>query len=216
MNVSHYMQRDIITVSVDMPLKQAKAIMDENNFGLIFVIDKDTTFAGFISQGMFKEIEDWERPVQKLTMPTQFTITPTETIEKAAWILHANQLVLLPVVENQRLVGILTQLNVLAALTDMMGTGTGSMRIALKIRPKTDDLYRVIEILNQFQGKVISILRGEQANEQYEEMIIRVQRIKDKEALHTKLETMLRERRKADIESQESSEIKNQDKEVKS
>lgn len=161
MNVSHYMQRDVITVSVDTPIDKAKAIMDENNFGLIFVIDQDALLAGFVSQGMLKEIEDWETPAEKLATPTRFAIAPTETIERAAWIMHANRLVLLPVVEDQRLVGILTQLDVLAALADMAGIGLGSMRIAIKIRPETDDLYRALEVLNQFQGKVLSVLRKE-------------------------------------------------------
>ncbi len=198
MNVSHYMQREVITVSVDTPINKAKAIMDEHNFGLVFVIDKDTAFTGFVSQGMFKEIEDWETPVEKLAMPARFTIAPTETIEKAAWIMHANRLVLLPVVEDQRLVGILPQLNVLAALVNMAGIGLGSMRIALKIRPETDDLYRALQVLDQFQGKVISVLREGAANEQYEEVIVRVQKIEDKEALQTKLETILRESRESD------------------
>ena len=195
MNVSHYMQRDVITVSVDTPIDKAKAIMDENNFGLIFVIDQDALLAGFVSQGMLKEIEDWETPAEKLATPTRFAIAPTETIERAAWIMHANRLVLLPVVEDQRLVGILTQLDVLAALVDMAGIGLGSMRIAIKIRPETDDLYRALEVLNQFQGKVLSVLRKGTANEQYEEAIIRVQDIKDKEALQTELETILRKNR---------------------
>lgn len=195
MNVSHYMQRDVITVSVDTPIDKAKAIMDENNFGLIFVIDQDALLAGFVSQGMLKEIEDWETPAEKLATPTRFAIAPTETIERAAWIMHANRLVLLPVVEDQRLVGILTQLDVLAALADMAGIGLGSMRIAIKIRPETDDLYRALEVLNQFQGKVLSVLRKGTANEQYEEAIIRVQDIKDKEALQTELETILRKNR---------------------
>lgn len=195
MNVSHYMQRDVITVSVDTPIDKAKAIMDENNFGLIFVVGRDALLAGFVSQGMLKEIEDRETPAEKLATPTRFAITPTETIERAAWIMHANRLVLLPVVEDQRLVGILTQLDVLAALADMAGIGLGSMRIAIKIRPETDDLYRALEVLNQFQGKVLSVLRKGTANEQYEEAIIRVQDIKDKEALQAELETILRKNR---------------------
>ncbi|MCI2425081.1 CBS domain-containing protein [Candidatus Acetothermia bacterium] len=214
MNVSHYMQRDVITVSVDTPINKAKAIMDENNFGLVFVIDKDTTFTGFISQGMFKEIKDWETPVEKLAMPTRFTISPTETIEKAAWIMHANRLVLLPVVEENRLVGIMTQLNVLAALANMAGIGLGSMRITLKIRPETDDLYRVLEVLNQFQGKVISLLRAGEANEEYERVIIRVQQIEDKEALQTKLEAILRESRASKSDKAEVKRIDNQVPEV--
>lgn len=191
MNVGRYMHPDPVTVLADAPLSQAKQVMEENGFGLLLITTAEGALKGFITKGALKEVTDWEVPVEKVCFEARFAVSPNDTLEKAALILLGNQLVLLPVVNDGRLVGVITQSEILRALARALGIGLEGTRLTVKVRHATDDLYRVFEILQKNNVHIVSMIQGEK-DEAYCQIILRTQGIADKEGLRTELEAALR------------------------
>lgn len=190
MNVGRYMHPDPVTVLTDAPLSQAKQVMEENGFGLLLITTAEGALKGFITKGALKEVTDWEVPVEKVCFEARFAVSPNDTLEKAALILLGNQLVLLPVVNDGRLVGVITQSEILRALARALGIGREGTRLTVKVRHATDDLYRVFEILQKNDVHIVSMIQGEK-DEAYCQIILRTQGIADKEGLRTELEAAL-------------------------
>jgi len=190
MNVGRYMHPDPVTVLADAPLSQAKQVMEENGFGLLLITTAEGALKGFITKGALKEVTDWEVPVEKVCFEARFAVSPNDTLEKAALILLGNQLVLLPVVNDGRLVGVITQSEILRALARALGIGLEGTRLTVKVRHATDDLYRVFEILQKNDVHIVSMIQGEK-DEAYCQIILRTQGIADKEGLRTELEAAL-------------------------
>jgi len=191
MIVGHYMHADPVTVTADAPLAEVKRVMDENGFGLLLIIAADGKLKGFITKGSLKEVADWETPAENACFQVRFAVTPTDTVEKAALILLENRLVLLPVVEDERLVGVITQSEILRALAHGLGIGLEGTRLTVRVSSEAGDLHRVLEILHKNGVHLVSMAQGRK-DETHRDVILRVQGITDKEALRAELEEALR------------------------
>jgi len=191
MIVGHYMHSDPVTVGADAPLAEAKRVMEENAFGLLLVVSDDGKLRGFITRGSLKGVTDWEVPAGKVCFEARFGVSPTDTVEKGALILLENRLVLLPVVEEERLIGVITQSEILRALADGLGIGLEGTRLTVRVGSNDGDLHRILSVLHKNGVHIVSMAQCPKGKAQ-REVILRVQGIADKEALRSKLEEALR------------------------
>lgn len=194
MIVGHHMHSDPVTIPVTAPVSEAKRVMEEKGFSLLLVVNEEQALKGFITKGALKSIADWSAPLEKVCFEARFAVTPQDTLEKAALILIDNQLVLLPVVEEGRLVGVISQGEILRALARALGIGLEGTRVTLKIPRNLDDkaVYKILTALDEHGVRLVSLARGE-TTDRYEEIILRTQGIENKEALSNKLEDVLRQ-----------------------
>jgi len=190
MNVRRYMHAEITTVPPDSPLSVARDVMEEHGFGLLLICDPDGTLEGFITRAGLKEIKDWEQPIRRLSHRVQFSVSPSDTLEKAALIMLSNRLVLLPVVEDGKLAGVLSQSELLKGLTLGLGIGLEATRFCIRTRDGNADLYAVVDVLRRHGAHIVSLTRGCVGDEP-SELIVRVQNVADKEQLRRDLETEL-------------------------
>ena len=190
MKVSSYMHRDPVTVVADAPLSEVKRVMEENGFGLLLIVDAEGGLKGFVTKGALKDVTDWTLPAEKVTYEARFAVSPQDTLEKAALILLQNRLALLPVVDAGRLVGVITQGEILSALTRALGIGLEGTRLTLRVRNDSDDLYKALAVLREHAVHLVSVAQGER-NETHRSMILRVQGVPDKEKLRADLEAAL-------------------------
>jgi acetoin utilization protein AcuB len=194
MKVGLYMHSDPVTVLASAPLSEARRVMDEKGFSLLLVVDEEKSLKGFITKGALKGVTDWEAPLEKACFEARFAVTPEDTLEKAALIMIDNQLVLLPVITDGKLVGVISQSEVLRALARALGIGLEGTRISLKLPADSDGklVYKVLEALDEEGVKLVSLARGGKTD-RYQELILRAQGISDKDALTQKLEAILRQ-----------------------
>ena len=191
MNVGLYMHSDPVTVTGEAPLEEAKRVMEENGFGLLLVVSDGGKLRGFITRGSLKTVTDWEVPAEKACFEARFAVSPTDAVEKAALILLENRLVLLPVVDEGRLVGVITQSEILRALARALGIGLEGTRLTVKVSPDSEDLHRILDVLRKNNVQLVSMVQGS-GDETHHDVILRVQGITDKEGLCSELETALR------------------------
>jgi len=178
-------------VAPDAPISQARDLMEEHGFGLLLVASDDGVLTGFVTRAGLKGVSDWETPVERLSHSAKFAVSPEDTLEKAALILLANHLVLLPVVQEGKLVGVITQSELLKGLTHGLGIGLEATRLTVKVRTDSEDLYDVFAILRAYGARIVSLARAG-TDDGTCEIVLRIQRVEEKERLRTELETALR------------------------
>jgi acetoin utilization protein AcuB len=192
MNVDQYMQAGVTTLPPDTPLSVVRDTMDAHGFGLLLIATAEAELTGFITRAGLKDVKDWDVAVEKLSHPVKFLVAPDDTLEKAALIMLANRLVVLPVVHEGRLMGVITQAELLKGLTVGLGIGLKATRFTAKIRNDSTDVFRVLDVIRQHGARLLSLVQGTH-NDTHSEVILRVQDVDDKDSLRSDLEEALRE-----------------------
>ena len=143
MNASDIMTKTVITATPDTTVKQAAELMSQNHISAIPVLDKDDDLVGIVSEGdlmrrvegakdqtrswwlsLFSESQTSARSfIQergqylKDIMTTQVTTTtPDMPVGQIAQLLEKKHIKRVPVVEDGKLIGIVSRANLLQAL----------------------------------------------------------------------------------------------------
>jgi acetoin utilization protein AcuB len=190
MNVARHMQRDAVTALPSTTAGTVRKLMEEHGFGVLLVTSEDGRLRGFVTRGSLKGIVDWESPIEAIAHPVRFSVSPTDTLEKATLIMLENRLVVLPVTDGDLLVGVITQSAVLRGLADGLGIGLEGTRMELRLQAGSLELYRVLEVLRARNIHIVSMTNGS-GNSERRDVILRVQGIGDREELRAELERRL-------------------------
>jgi CBS domain-containing protein len=122
--VKDIMKRDVKTIHPKTSIKKAAEVMERYRIGSLVVIDKGRPVGivteGDISRAVARGIELAKHPVKEIMSGSLITINPEARVEEAARIMAERKVKKLPVVENDKLVGIVTQTDIVATTFDLV------------------------------------------------------------------------------------------------
>lgn len=126
MLVKEIMTRNVITAQRDTPLREAAETMADNHIGCIVVksggrvsgmiTDRDILI--FIADEHHRNLDSYR--VKDAMTDYVVTIRPASTVEKAVKLMTENRIKKIPVLENDRLVGIITMSDIIWAQPKLM------------------------------------------------------------------------------------------------
>jgi CBS domain-containing protein len=114
MRVREIMTKDVATATPDTTLEEIATMMKEEDVGSIPVVDEDDELAGIVTDRdiVIRCIAEGKDPtettVDEILSEDLQTVEPNTNVEEAANIMSRQQIRRLPVVENGRLVGIVS------------------------------------------------------------------------------------------------------------
>ncbi|HET8528817.1 MAG TPA: CBS domain-containing protein [Gaiellaceae bacterium] len=114
MKISELMQRDVVTVAPETTLKQAAALLVRHRISGLPVVRGDGTVAGVLSEADVLERHGARTAGEAMSAPA-IAARPTQSAAEAAALLSARRIKRLPVVEDGRLVGIVTRADLVRA-----------------------------------------------------------------------------------------------------
>jgi acetoin utilization protein AcuB len=159
MLVSNRMTKDPVAVTADDLLIQARLKIEKGGFRQLPVVS-DGQLVGIITDRDMREHAGYlDRTEVKVAMSKKpLSVTPATTLEAAAQLLLKQKIGGLPVVENGRLVGIITTSDVLQAFLDVMGASEEtSTRIDFVLEGEAGGLAEASRIVSQEGGEVLSV-----------------------------------------------------------
>jgi acetoin utilization protein AcuB len=134
MTVEQKMTRDVVTVTQDQSLRDAIALMQRHRIRHLPVMDSERiigiltdrdvkratpSLLSGVDQKRFDHVLNTTRISQVMTR-NPFTVTPTMSLRDALKVVIDRRFSGLPVVEGDRLVGMLTVMDLLRAFHDML------------------------------------------------------------------------------------------------
>jgi len=159
MLVGKRMSKDPVTVTAEDLLIQARLKMQRGGFRRLPVVS-DGQHVGIITDRDTREHAgylDWTQ-VKTAMSKKPVTVTPATTLETAAQILLKRKIGGLPVMENGRLVGMITTSDVLQAFLDVMGASEEtSRRIDFVLREEGGGVAEASRIVAQEGGEVLGV-----------------------------------------------------------
>ncbi|MBN1842289.1 MAG: CBS domain-containing protein [Deltaproteobacteria bacterium] len=173
MYVGRVMHTDLVTVPPDTSLVQAQNIIAERRIAHLLVVDKDENLVGIVSDRDLKQ--SWASPATTLSVHELnyllkqltvdmimrkkiITISPDTTIERAARIMQENRISALPIMEKEKLAGIITTTDVMDVLLQAIGIDTDSSRFTVLIEDRIGIVAEVSRILKEKQINIRSLV----------------------------------------------------------
>ena len=115
-------------------------------------------------------------PVKEVMTRDPITVDPDTTIEEAAVIMRDNQISGLPVVEDGKVVGIITETDLFDMLVKLLGFRRG-IRFTLFLENRVGAIADLAEIFRKLNINIISIVAFEPVGREYEKegnVVVRV------------------------------------------
>jgi acetoin utilization protein AcuB len=187
MFVEQIMQRNVITLSPTTTLGEAVEILKRHrvrHFPVVveeevvgIVSDRDLRDACPSILEPFPDRNILTVPVQNIMNRNVITVHPHDFIEEAGYLMQKNRIGCVPVVRNKKLVGILSQGDVLHTLIGMMGVQAPSSRLEIEVPNDAESLATITQILLERHLKISSMLMIPTNNPHTRRIILRVQTI---------------------------------------
>lgn len=171
MLVGKHMKTNVITVRPEDPMRLAMELMKKNRIRQLPVL-KGRKVVGIITDRDLREasastatsLSVWELnylldriKVSELMTREVITISPEATVEEAARIIHDRKIGSLPVVEGDRLVGIITEADLLEVFMEVMGVGKKSSRLEVLVDDEPGFLAKVCQLIRKHNVKILSV-----------------------------------------------------------
>ena len=164
MLVKDYMTRHPLMAEPTMSIVEAQRYMGENNIRHLPVVGGGKRLLGLVTRqtlladpGRLGSLDVWEitRYLSGLTLKEVMvkakdviTVDPGITIEEAARIMVENKIGCLPVLEEGILVGIITEIDLLAQLMEMMATRVPGVRATVRMPNVKGELAKLVSAIS--------------------------------------------------------------------
>jgi acetoin utilization protein AcuB len=162
MKISDLMIPNPITITASASISDAIELMKANHIRHLPVVSKGKKLEGLVTMADLKQglipsmLGDID--LKDLMIKEPITVEPEDDIETAAQIIYENKIGGLPVTRNGRLVGIITDTDLLRAFIDMMGILSSTSRLDVAAGEKPDSLRAALQAIGDSGGDVINVI----------------------------------------------------------
>ena len=169
MKIQSLMIPDPITITEKASISDAIELMKINSIRHLPVVSRGNHLKGFVTladlkQGLLPSMLG-DISLSDLMVRNPIMVDPDDDIETAARLIYKHKIGGMPVVKNNKLVGIITETDILRAFIDMMGFLTASSRIDLVVGDQPGSFRNVSQIINDNGGDIISVgMTGQEAS----------------------------------------------------
>ena len=153
MLVRNCMTKRPITVGPEEPLAAARALLDTHTIRQLPVVS-DETLVGIVTDRDLRSARAKARRVGDVMTAKVQVIAPEMFVDEAARRLRRRRIGALPVVDNGRLVGILTTADVLDAFVDLSGVREATTQLVVGNARGSNASEQVREIVRKVRGEV--------------------------------------------------------------
>lgn len=172
MPVKDFMTRRVVYVSPDTTVAKATDIMREQGLRRLPVIENDR-LVGLVTEGTIAEASPSKATslsiyemnyllnktkIRDIMIKDVYTVSKDATLEDAIYLMMKKKIGVLPVVDSDRISGIITDKDVFKAFLDISGYGEAGVRIILLAEDRVgilEDVVRTISSENLNIRKVV-------------------------------------------------------------
>jgi acetoin utilization protein AcuB len=150
-----------ITITPEASIREAIELMKASGIRHLPVVSEKNTLEGFVTLADLKQglipsmVADLD--LSDLMIKDPITVNPEDHIEVAAKLIYEHKIGGMPVVAGAKVVGILTESDILRAFVDMMGILTSSSRVDVVIRDEPGAFKKALHIIHDHGGDIINV-----------------------------------------------------------
>ncbi|QOR68995.1 CBS domain-containing protein [Cytobacillus suaedae] len=186
MIVEQIMKKNVFTLSPKDTIATAVRLLEKHKIRHIPILDEHQSVVGIISDrdvrdansSIFRSnehLEDLEKPVETIMTTDVITGHPLDFVEEISAILYEHNIGCLPITKGGKLVGIVTETDLLHTLVQLTGANQPGSQIEIKVSNKAGMLSEVATIIGKRNVNISSVLVYPDQDERYKILVFRVQ-----------------------------------------
>lgn len=186
MIVERIMKKNVHTLLPTDTVEQALLLMEKNGIRHIPIITDTQQLAGIVSDrdvrnGLQAALhgnkmrDDLQQPLSKVMKTNVLTGHPLDFVEDVAATLFDYRIGCLPIIQDSKLVGIVTATDLLYTFVQLTGANLPASQFEVKVENITGKLAEVTSILSKRNLNILSVLVNPHQDEKYKILVFRVQ-----------------------------------------
>lgn len=171
MYVRQFMTSQVFTVTPDESIADTMALMREKKINSLPVVDKGKV-VGFVTDGDLREVSPSpattlsifelnyliaKTPIREVAIKEVVICRPDTKIEDAALLMRDHNIGGLPVLDEGKLVGIITGSDILDSFLDIMGSRSPGQRVVIETKDKSGLMLDLAVTIKEFEVNIASL-----------------------------------------------------------
>ncbi len=163
------MKTNVFTLPPDAPISEAIKLLNDNHIRHIPIIDKDKKVIGIVSDRDVRDAspsiftkqvdpKELKNAIKTIMSSPVVTVHPLDFVEEIAAIFYEEEFACVPVVQDDILVGIITEKDMLYTLIQLTGTHVQGSQIEIKVPNRIGILPEVTSIFGKRKVQITSVL----------------------------------------------------------
>lgn len=168
MIIEDIMIKDVITLTQDATIEQAIETVKEKKIRHIPIIDDHQNLVGLLCDVDIRSAtpsifrideykEDLLRPVSDIMVKDVLTAHPLDFVEEIAYTFYDQRISCMPVVSDNKLIGIVTETDLLHTYVELTGANQPGSQIEVKVKNRLGTLSQIAAIIKRHNANVNSI-----------------------------------------------------------
>ncbi|OIJ10915.1 acetoin utilization protein AcuB [Anaerobacillus arseniciselenatis] len=186
MIVEQIMKRNVFSIDITTTIQQAIDLMDNNRIRHLPVINEKKELIGIVSDRDIRDArpsifdtdkhEDYFlKPVSKIMVTNVITGHPLDFVEDISSIFYEHHIGCLPIEEDNKLVGIITETDLLHTLVQLMGAHQPSSQIEVQVENVAGMLAEIATIIKKRNINITSVLVYPTKDYEHKVLVFRLQ-----------------------------------------
>lgn len=188
MIVEEIMRTEVVTLTENDSIAKAIKLMNEKKIRHLPIIDENQRLIGLVTDrdirdatpSILFDTEKYKELLQnplKMIMKTDIiTGHPLDFVEEVSAILYEHRIGCIPILKEDKLVGIVTETDLLRTLVELTGAHQPGSQIEVKVPNKAGMLYEITTVIRNRKANIQSVLvYPDKKDEKYKIIVLRVQ-----------------------------------------
>lgn len=186
MLIEEIMIKDVLTLSPENTVKDALDAMRDRKIRHLPILSMDGIVVGIVTDRDLKEVvpssiseikdsSPYDTLLSEVMTKNPITGHPMDFVEEAAVLFYDNKIGSLPIVSNKKLVGIITETDLLYKYIELTGAHQPGSQIEVRVPNTPGILFEVSKVFHEQKLNVLSVLvYPDKENEANKILVIRI------------------------------------------
>jgi acetoin utilization protein AcuB len=187
MIVEEIMKTDVAALFPSNTIAEAISLMRKKKIRHLPIVNEQHQLIGLVSERDIKEAapsifetedrkDTLEKPLESIMKTDIITGHPLDFVEEVAALFYEHKIGCLPILKENKLVGIITETDLFHTLVVLTGAHQPGSQIEVKVPNKAGMLWEIADIIRSHHANIQSVLvYPDKQDEEYKILVIRVQ-----------------------------------------
>ncbi|KZE39790.1 acetoin utilization protein AcuB [Bhargavaea cecembensis] len=169
MILEEMMNTEVVTLGPGHTIREARELMEDRKIRHLPIVDDEGGIVGVVSDRDLKEaipssligkqdLSVYDTPLSDIMTTDPLTGHPLDFVEEAAVIFYENGIGCLPVVSSGKVVGIITETDLLYRYIELTGASKPGSQIEVRVPDVAGVLFGVSKVFYEHNANVLSVL----------------------------------------------------------
>lgn len=191
MIVEQIMQKQVITLLPTNTIEDGIRLMKAKKIRHLPIVDTENCLLGLVTASKLREaspsifytgrhLEVLQKPLGTIMRKEVFFGHPLDFVEEVAGLFYEHRISCLPITNEQKLVGIITETDLLRTFVVLTGSHQPGSQIEIRVDSSTitEQLHEVINLIRKRNANILSVLvYPDQKDDRYKILAVRVKMI---------------------------------------